>query len=279
MGHQVRLVSPRFVKPYVKSNKNDLADAEAICEAASRPTMRFVDVKTIEQQDIQALHRVRERLVRQRTALCNEIRGLLLEFGIVLRQGRRWLVSNLVQVLESHRDALSPMMLELMDRLRNELKQLCGEIEVYDRKLKALGETHPVCRQLTTVPGIGPVTATALVALVSNMHAFKNGRNFAASLGLVPGQSSSGNRQRLLGISKRGDRYVRKLLVHGARSALRQVAKKDDRRSLWSQRLLRDRGMNRTAVAFANKNARVIWAMLTKQEPYREFRPEAALAA
>lgn len=268
LGHEVKLIAPQFVKPYVRSNKNDRADAEAICEAASRPEMRFVAAKSVEQQDIQALHRVRERLVSARTALCNEIRGLLSEYGIIIAQGRLRLSKELSAVLEKNRETLTGMALQMFLDLQAELSRLTEQVETYDHLLERIHKAHPVCQQLTTIPGVGSITSTALIAMVGDVNNFKNGRQFAAYLGLVPKQHSTGGKNRLLGISKRGDTYLRKLLVHGARSVLLQAGKKSDQRSRWLIDLYKRRGTNRAVVALANKNARVIWAVMSKGSRY-----------
>lgn len=263
-GHEVKLMAPQFVKPYVKSNKNDMRDAEAIAEAVTRPSMRFVPVKDVAQQDIQALHRVRERLVTARTALVNEMRGLLAEYGIVLPQGLAKFRQALMSTLEAEHTKLTPLGQELFHKLFGELGKLDAELAYYQDKLEALAQAHPVCQRLLTIPGIGPLTATALIAAVGDAGVFKNGRQFAAWLGLVPNQYSTGGQTRLLGISKRGDSYIRKLLIHGARATLRWARTKADRRSQWIRGLLDRRGWNRTAVAVANKNARIVWTLLSR---------------
>jgi len=263
-GHEVKLMAPQFVKPYVKSNKNDMRDAEAIAEAVTRPSMRFVPVKDVAQQDIQALHRVRERLVTARTALVNEMRGLLAEYGIVLPQGLAKFRQALMSTLEAEHTKLTPLGQALFHKLFGELGKLDAELAYYQDKLEALAQAHPVCQRLLTIPGIGPLTATALIAAVGDAGVFKNGRQFAAWLGLVPKQYSTGGQTRLLGISKRGDSYIRKLLIHGARATLRWARTKADRRSQWIRGLLDRRGWNRTAVAVANKNARIVWALLSR---------------
>src|SRR5215470_18053759 len=268
-GHEVKLMAPQFVKPYVKSNKNDMRDAEAIAEAVTRPSMRFVPLKDVAQQDIQALHRVRERLVTARTALVNEMRGLLAEYGIVLPQGMAKFRQTLLSTLEAEQTKLTSLGQELFHRLFAELGSLEAELASYQEKLEALADTHLVCQRLLTVPGIGPLTATALMAAVSDAQVFKNGRQFAAWLGLVPKQYSTGGQTRLLGISKRGDSYIRKPLIHGARATLRWARTKTDRRSQWIRGLLERRGWNRTAVAVANKHARIVWALLSRGEVYR----------
>ena len=222
-GHDVRLIAPQFVKAYVKSPKNDARDAEAICEAVTRPTMRFVPIKLVEQQDLQALHRVRARLIKARTALVKEIRGLLSEYGIIMPQGITKVRRLLVQTLEAGQAQLTPCSRELFRQCYEEFLALDQRLASYDEQLTAMGQAHPECRRLQTTPGIGPVTATALIAAIGDATQFKNGRQLAAWLGLVPKEHSTGGKPRLLGISKRGDVYLRTLLVHGARTTLRWV--------------------------------------------------------
>ncbi len=270
-GHEVRLIPPQFVKPYVKSNKNDIADAEAIAEAVGRPTMRFAAIKRIEQQDIQALHRVRERLVRERTALVNQMRGFLGEYGIALPKGRRTFGGQLLESLKVQGDKMTSLGKELFSKLFEELLSTEKRILFYDDKLKALSKAHPECRRLETIPGVGYITATAIVAAVGDMGCFKNGRQFAAWLGLVPRQHTTGGKPCLGRISKRGDKYLRKLLVHGARTNIRYVKRKADRRNVWAARLKERAGTNKTVVALANRTARTIWAVLTKQEDYQIY--------
>src|SRR5262247_2152405 len=268
-GHEVKLMAPQFVKPYVKSNKNDSRDAEAIAEAVTRPTRRFVPTKDVDQQDLQALHRVRERLMGERTALVNEVHGLLHEYGIVITKGVAKFRQAVVGILESEKDKLTPLSQEMFWKLVDEFAALEKQLAYYQEKLEALATTHPECQRLMTIPGIGPLSATALVAAVSDASAFKNGRQFAAWLGLVHRQQTTGGKERLLGISKRGDTYLRKLLIHGARATLRWVGRKTDRRSQWIRQLVERRGKNRTAVAIANKNARIVWALLTSHQDYQ----------
>ena len=270
-GHEVKLMAPQFVKPYVKSNKNDMRDAEAIAEAVTRPTMRFVPIKEVDQQDIQALHRIRERLMKERTALVNEMRGLLNEYGIVLPKGVSKFRKALVGTLESEQAKLTPMSQEIFHRLFDEFVKLEEQIAYYEAKLKGIATTHPECQRLQSIPGIGLLSATALVAAVSDPSAFKNGRQFAAWLGLVPRQHSTGGQTRLLGISKRGDTYLRKLLVHGARATLRWAPLKTDHRSQWLREVIARRGANRAAVAVANKNARIVWALLSRGGVYQDM--------
>ena len=269
-GHTAKLIAPQFVKPYVKSNKNDPADAEAICEAVTRPTMRFVPIKEVDQQDLQSLHRARERVVKARTALVNEIRGLGLEYGIVLPQGVTKFRHTFAATLEAERDKLTSLSLELFSQLYDEFCAVDKRLTFYNEKIAAIAAAHPVCQRLETIPGVGPLTATALVAAVSDATHFKNGRQFAAWLGLVPRQHSTGGKARLLGISKRGDVYLRTLLVHGARATLRWVPLKTDRRSKWVRALIERRGKNKAAVALANKNARIAWVLLNSNETYMD---------
>ena len=268
-GHDVKLMAPQFVTPYRKANKNDMRDAEAIAEAVTRPTMRFVPVKSVAQQDLQALHRVRERLMKARTALINETRGLLHEYGIIVPQGAATFRTHVLEKLATEDAKLTPLSLELFRQLLEELGTLEARVATYDAQLAQVAQAHPVCQRLMTIPGLGELTATALVAAVSDATQFKNGRQFAAWLGLVPRQQSTGGKPRLLGISKHGDSSLRKLLVHGARSCLRWVGRKHDRRSQWVQALMDRRGWNRAAVALANKNARVAWVLLCTEQVYR----------
>ena len=268
-GHDVRLIAPQFIKAYVKSPKNDARDAEAICEAVTRPTMRFVSIKRVEQQDLQALHRVRERLIKARTALVNEIRGLLSEYGIILPQSLAKFRALIVDKLHEEQAKLTTLSAEVFWHLYDEFRALEKRLAYDDEKLAARGQAHPECQRLQTIPGIGPVTATALIAAIGDVTQFKNGRQLAAWLGLVPREHSTGGKPRLLGISKRGDRYLRKLLVHGARATLRWVDTRSEDRSRWLKALVARRGKNRAAVALANKNARIVWALLAHSQEYR----------
>ena len=269
LGHDVRQMSPQHVKPYVKTNKNDYNDAEAICEAVSRPNMRFVPIKSIEQQDIQILHRIRDKLVRKRTSVANQSRGFLLEYGIAVPKGLAKIRSQLPQILEDESNELSLLARDFLSDLYEQLVYLDEKITQYDRRMKVLFKQSEECQRIGKIPGIGPQTATAIVAAVGKASTFKNGRELAAWLGLVPRQHSSGGRDRLLGISKRGDVYLRKLLIHGARSVVRRCYLKKDRVSLWLQGLIARRGKNKAAVALANKNARMIWVLLAKQQEYK----------
>lgn len=265
LGHEVKLISPQYVKPYVKTNKNDYNDAEAICEAVDRPNMRFVSVKSVDQQDIQSLHRMRSRLVDQRTALVNTIRGILTEYGVVFPQGITHVRRHLRSTLEDIDNPLTLMIRDLMQDLMGEFIALDQKITKFDHRLNTLSKESDVCQRLLTIPGIGPMTATALVGAIGDISVFKSGRHLSAWLGLVPRQSSSGNKTVLLGISKRGDKYLRKLLVHGARAVIFRFKK----RTKWMTDLVERRGANKACVALANKNARIIWALMTTGESYR----------
>jgi transposase len=268
LGHTVRLMHPRFVKPYVKTNKNDFNDAEGILEAVSRPTMRFVPVNTVEGQDMQALHRVRRRLVKQRTALTNQIHGLLHEYGVALPRGRAAVHRALPTILEDGGNELTPAMRRLLAGCYEELCTLAPRIKTIDDEIKAVSRARADCRRLGEIEGYGVLTSTALSAAVGDARTFKNGRQMAAWLGLVPQQASSGGRTVLLGISKRGDPYLRTLLIEGAMSAVRAAATKDDARSRWINALRARRGVKIAAVAVANKNARIAWALLAKGRSY-----------
>ena len=271
LGHEVRLMAPQFVKAYVKGNKNDFNDAEAICEAVGRANMRFVAVKTVEQQDLQALHRIRQGAVKMRTALVNQIRGLLAEFGIVVAKGVGQVRRTLPEILENAENRLSEFFRPLLAQLEEQLRAIDERIKGYDRQITALFRQQAACQRLAAVEGIGPLSATALVGTFGDASQFAHARQFAAALGLVPAQHGTGDKTRLLGISKRGDRYIRTLLVHGARSAVQAVLRSDksNARHRWIKRLVQERGKNRAAVALANKNARIVWALLSREEDYR----------
>jgi transposase len=265
-GHTVRLIPPQFVKPYVKSNKNDAADAEAICEAVGRPNMRFVAIKTVEQQSVLSIHRVRQGFVKARTAQANQIRGLLAEFGLIVPQG----IGNIAQRVPSLIDDSGPLpvpMQQLLNGLLENMKALSGKIKELDVQIKSWHQSSDLSRKLEAIPGIGPLTASALVASIADARSFKNGRQVAAWLGLVPRQDSSGGKTKLLGMSKRGDTYLRTLLIHGARSAI-TAAQRCNKPNAWLAGLLARRNPNVAAVALANKNARTVWALLAHD---REF--------
>jgi transposase len=266
-GHRVRMMSPQFVKPYRKSDKNDRNDAEAICEAVSRPNMRFVAVKSIAQQDMQTLHRVREGLMKDRVALINRIRGLLSEYGIVISKSVSNLKRQLPDILEDAENGLTVTARQVFKDLYEELANREASMARVEGAIRELGNTHEVVRRLQTAPGIGYLTSTAMFAAVGDAKQYANGRQMAAWIGLVPRQSSSGGKQRLLGISKRGDSYLRKLLVHGARSIVTHAENKPGYR--WLNALRERRGKPRAYVAQANKTARIAWAIMAKGEVYR----------
>jgi len=267
-GYCVRLIAAQFVKPYVKSNKNDRVDAEAICEAMSRPNMRYVAPKTVAQQDVQAAHRIREELVGQRTAKANQIRGLVGEYGIVAPVGIQQLRRALPRWLEDAENGLSDSFRILLNGLADDLRYLDDRIAALDQRITDTVNQDPVARRLMTLRGVGPLTASALSGALGDGQAFRRGRDFAASLGLTPRQHSTGGRDRLLGISKRGDSYVRKLLVHGARAVLRHVNGKDDGLSHWLKGLVSRKHVNVATVALANKTARIAWALVHNGTAY-----------
>ncbi len=269
LGIEVRLISPQYVSPFVKTNKNDANDAAAIVEAASRPTMRFETVKSVEQQDMRAVHRVRELLVHQRTALINQVRGLLGERGVIIAQTpaafKRAMPTVLAQCEGDMTNTFQAILIELLEQLR----VLEERIARTNQWIAAFTKNSALCQKIQAIDGVGPITATAMVAAVGDAKEFKNGRHLSAWLGLVPRQYSSGGKSRLQGISKRGDTYLRTLLIHGARIVLRYAIGKADARSRWLQDLIARRGYNRAAVALANKNARVIQVLLSHTDSYR----------
>jgi transposase len=268
-GHEVRLMPAQYVKPFVKTNKNDYVDAEAIAEAVQRARMRFVPIKTEEQLDLQALHRVRERWVMRRTAVVNQARSLLLERGLPLPQGRRHLVEALPRILEDAELQLSGKFRVLLAQLQLELEQLAARIEQMDAVIQREVDENEACQRLTTIPGVGPVTATALIGAVGNASAFAKGRDLSAWMGIVPGEHSSGGKQKLLGITKRGSKYLRRLFVQGARSVLQQRDKQAPGLREWLAQLLGRTHQNKVVVALANKLVRTAWAVLRKNESYR----------
>ena len=267
-GHTVRLMAPQFVKPYVKSNKNDAADAQAICEAVTRPSMRFVAIKSVEQQAVLALHRVRQGLVKSRTAQANQIRGLLGEYGLILPQGIAHIAKRVPALIEDATNDLPGSFRMLVARLLDQLKALEQQVVQLEAQIKAWHRDSDASRRLEQVPGIGPLTASALVASIGEARSFDNGRQVAAWLGLVPRQHSSGGKPTLLGISKRGDSYLRTVLIHGARAVILAARRKPDQGG-WLRDLLRRRNPNVAAVALANKNARIAWALLAHERSYR----------
>jgi transposase len=269
LGYSVKLIAPQFVKPYVKSNKNDATDAEAICEAMSRPGMRFVSVKTVDQQDVQAAHRIRSELMDQRKAKVNQIRGLTAEYGLVAPREILHLRRAIPLWLEDQENGLSPRFRRLLTGLWDDLRVLDGRLVELDQEIITIAASDPVAKRLQQLRGVGPLVATALVATVGDASQFSNGRQMAASLGLTPKQNSSGGKERLLGISKRGDCYVRCVLIHGARSMINSAKTKTDPLSLWVLRIAATRHPNVAAVALANKTARIAWAMIRHETDYQ----------
>lgn len=268
-GHRVRIIAPQYVKPFAQHQKNDRNDAAAICRAARQPHMRFVPSKTLEQQDIQALHRGRQRLVNHRTALIAQMRGLLLDRGIAFAKSVTRARLEIRLVLENGTSELSDLFRSMLSQLYASFLALDQQIAWFDREIEKIFRSSDTCRRLAKIRGVGPKTATAIVAAVGDGAEFTNGRHLAAWMGLVPRQHSSGNRQRLFGISKRGDRHLRTLLIHGARAVVRTSANRGDAQSKWIRDLQARRGVAKTIVAVANKNARVIFAMLKKGTEFR----------
>jgi len=277
-GHTIKLMAPQFVKPYVKTNKNDIADAEAICEAVSRPNMRYVSVKTVEQQAILSVHRARQGFVKARTAQSNQIRGLLSEFGIVIPQGIRSIMNQMPEILEDGENGLPGMMRTLLERLMENLKEMNRQVEELEKQIVLWHRENEASRRLAEISGIGPITASAIVATVGKAKEFKSGRQLAAWMGLVPRQHSSGGKQNLLGISKRGDTYLRTLLIHGARAVIRFAVNKAKPES-WLRKLMTRRNKNVAAVALANKNARIVWALLANNQTFHPDHIPATIVA
>jgi transposase len=269
-GHQVKMMAPQFVKPYIKSNKNDQNDAAGIAEAVTRPGMRFVPIKKVEQQDMLLAHRARELAVKQRTAQANQLRGLLAEYGIILPAGINN-IKKLPEILDINLSKLTPKSIMIFKRLYEQFKIYDEQVKQYQKEIEIAANQDIQCREIMKIEGVGPLTASAAVATIGDARSFKNGREVAAWLGLVPKQHSSGNTTKLSGITKRGDRYVRTLLIHGARSTLKNCENKNDKRSVWVADKKRRKGWNVAAVALANKNARVIWAMLSTGECYHQI--------
>ena len=268
LGHTVKLMAPQFVKPYVKTNKNDAADAEAICEAVTRPTMRFVPIKNGEQQAVLALHRARQGFVKARTAQANQIRGLLAEYGIVIPQGIGHIATHLPDILEDGENGLPGVFRQLIDRLGAHLKELDRQVGELEVMIQVWHRANDDSRKLAEIPGIGPITASALVASIGNAKNFDNGRQLAAWLGLVPRQHSSGGKRTLLGISKRGDSYLRTLLIHGARAVIRVAERRVNHAGSWLAGIMERRNKNVAAVALASKNVRIVWALLAQDREY-----------
>jgi transposase len=271
-------MAPQFVKPYVKTNKNDMADAEAICEAVRRPNMRFVAMKSVEQQAILSVHRARQGFVKARTAQANQIRGLLSEFGIIIPQGISSIAKRIPEILEDGENELPGTMRNLIERLAANLKEMDRQAKELEAQIQQWHRQNEASRKLAEIPGLGPITASAIVATVGDAREFKNARQLAAWMGLVPKQNSSGGKQNLLGISKRGDTYLRTLMIHGARAVIRVAENKAEPGS-WIRKLMGRRNKNVAAVALANKNARVVWALLAHDRMFRlDYTPATVVA-
>lgn len=269
LGHTVKLMAPQFVKPYVKTNKNDARDAEAICEAVARANMRFVPVKTLDQQGVLSLHRARQGFVAARTAQANQIRGLLSEFGIVMAGGIGSLERHLPGILQEAHNGLPSLTRELFRRLYQHFRELDRQVKELEGQIQQWHRDSVHSQRLQKIPGIGPLTATALVASIGNAAHFSSGRQLAAWLGLVPRQDGSGGKVRLLGISKRGDVYLRTLLIHGGRALVRTLKRRPESAQGWLGRLAQRRNANIAAVAAAHRNARIVWALLRYGRDYQ----------
>lgn len=269
MGHEAKLISPQHVTPYVGNHKNDYKDTEAIIEAGTRPRTKFVSIKTLEQQDMQSILRVRERLVGNRVSLSNQIRGLLLEYGIDIAQGFSRLREKVPELLDASNEELTGQMKDVLSDCYEEFKELSRRILAYDKKLEGISTEQESCRLLRTIPGIGPIGAVALYAAVGNGSQFKNGREMAAHIGLVPRQHSSGEKRVLLGITQKGHADLKQVLIHGARAVVRHASKKTDWRSEWINSLLLKKHKNTVATAVANRTARIAWAVLQSCTPYQ----------
>jgi len=268
-GHEVRLIPAQFAKPYRKSNKTDFIDAESIAEAVTKENMRFVQIKTQEQLDVQAMHRVRDRLVQRRTALINEIRGFLLERGITFAAQPIYLRKNLPTVIEDAEQNLSPRLRWLLQRMWQEWKQVEIDIKAMTDEIERISNENALCRRLRQIPGFGPLVSTATVAAIGNGAAFRRGRDFAAWVGVVPRQYSTGGKQKLFGISKRGNVYLRRMLIHGARAVLLRVKYDTEGFGQWVHRLAQHAPRNKVVVAIANKLARIAWAVLSTGKDYQ----------
>lgn len=269
LGHEVKLLPPQHVKAFLQGNKNDYNDALAIAEAVIRPQMRTVAIKTVEQQDVQALHRMREQCVAMRTRLCNQLRGLLGEYGVIVPRGVNSLRHRIPEVLEDATNGLSDLFRSLLAQGYQQLRVLDDDITAYTHRVQQLSRQSDACRRLETIPGFGPIVASVFLSVIGDGQAYRRGRDVSAALGLVPRQHSSGGKSVLLGISKRGDRYLRSLLIHGARSVVLQAAHKDDQLSGWINRVKAQRGQNKAVVALANKMARIGWAVLSRHSTYQ----------
>lgn len=276
MGHNVRILPSQFVRPYVKSNKNDAADAEAICEAVTRPNMRFVPIKSADQQAILSIHRARQGFVKARTAQANQIRGLLAEYGIVIPQGIHHVPVCIPEILEDGENELPGLFRELLATLLEQFNDLSQRVAEMERHIKQWHKASETSRRIGEIPGIGPLTATALIASIGDANTFENGRQVSAWLGLVPRQYSSGGKQNLQGISKRGDSYLRSMLIHGARAVVSSTKMKSEADG-WVSRILARKNVNVATVAVANRNARIVWALLKHDRQFKhDWHPKAA---
>jgi len=268
-GHDVKLIPAQFVKPFVKSNKNDFIDAEAIAEAVTRENMRFVPIKTDDQLDLQALHRVRDRLIARRTSVINQLRAFLLERGLVFAKSPAKLRERIPETLENADEKITPRMRNLLALLWEEWKDLDQQLDDLNQEVERIASSDPACMRLRQIPGIGPLVATAIVAAIGNGAAFRKGRDFAAWTGLVPKQYSTGGKTKLAGISKRGNRYLRKILIHGARSVVFRSKRERIAMGEWMNTLEARASRNVLIVAMANKLARIAWAVLSSGQDYR----------
>lgn len=271
LGHTVKLLPAQHVKPFVRGNKNDFNDALAIAEASRVPEMRPVAAKTVEQQSIQGIHRLRRSAVADRTALSNQVRGLLAEFGIVMNQGIGTLRKRLPDILEDAENDLPDFFRRALWLKQNQLKELTELVDDLSRLIQSEARQHDEIKRLQSIPGFGAIVASTFYSVIGDGQAFKSGRDVSAALGLVPRQHSSGGRNTLMGISKKGDKYLRSLLVHGARSVVNYAHRKEDKLSLWVTRLIDKRGKNKAIVALANKLARIAWAITTSKSEYRIY--------
>jgi len=271
MNHEVKMIAPQFVKPFVKSNKNDARDAAAIAEAVSRPSMKFVPIKTIHQQDVQSIHRIRQSFVKSRSGLVNMTRGLLHEYGIVFPKGitqtRKMMIAIVTGEIASTGD-MTELTIHLINTLYEQLKRLDEQISLLDKKTEIYSDQNEICKRIKTIPGVGPIISTAIYASAGDGSTFKSGRHMAAWLGIVPKHDGTGGKIKIKGISKRGNPYLRMMLIHGARNVVMNSGKKNNKFNDWVTKLKERRGFNKACVAVANKNARIIWALLNKKEDY-----------
>ena len=269
LGHQVGIMAAKYVAPYRTGDKNDINDALAIAEAVRRPNVRYVPIKSADQQAVLCIHSIRAGLRDERTALINQLRGLLSEFGLIMPQGRHAAQRTIIGILEDAENGLPDLARELLSDVNSRIHQLNDQITRYDRRVAQDVKHKPQAQRLMSIPGVGALTASGIVASVPDPHEFKNGRQFAAWLGLVPRQYTTGGKVRLGRITKRGNTYLRTCLVHGARSAIAALGDKQDRVSCWVRSLIERRGYLRAVVALAARNARLIWTLMVKQEDYR----------